>query len=402
MLENRIVFTYNQCLLCLYHYPELWYDFAMYRLSCGSLEAASAVFDRAIEAIPTSLILHFAYADMLESQKNTKSAKEVYEKLLTQQQTSMVFIQYMKFSRRTEGMKEARLVFKRGRTSPTITYHLFVSAALMEWHLNKDINVARNIFELGMTKFGVDSDYVIEYIKFLQHLNEENNLRVLFEKAVGQIPKEQCKEIWNLYLQFENNYGDLNTIQKIENRKAKLYPELESIGIMSLVNRFKYGDLWPCEAQELESFEREAAPKVEEGKEEVVTVTTRLNVAMVDTSRFIRPDLNQLALFNNEPQMMTGLPSNIPEIISQFILSMPAPQTWSGPLVDVDQLIGLYNESTLPPPPAGYEQSVLSTDSKKRKVEDDDEEEGRKNLNSSNFNIRYRPANISNQLASFR
>jgi cleavage stimulation factor subunit 3 len=71
-LENRIVFTYNQCLLCLYHYPELWYDFALYRLSCGSLEAATAVFDRALEAIPSSLILHFAYADTLESQKNVK------------------------------------------------------------------------------------------------------------------------------------------------------------------------------------------------------------------------------------------------------------------------------------------------------------------------------------------
>lgn len=24
-LHLRIVFTYNQCLLCLYHYPEIWY-----------------------------------------------------------------------------------------------------------------------------------------------------------------------------------------------------------------------------------------------------------------------------------------------------------------------------------------------------------------------------------------
>ncbi len=74
-------------------------------------------------------------------------------------------------------MKEARLVFKRGRTSGTPTHHLFVASALMEWHLNKDINVARNIFELGInTKFGGDPEYVMEYIKFLQHLNEENSI----------------------------------------------------------------------------------------------------------------------------------------------------------------------------------------------------------------------------------
>jgi hypothetical protein len=124
-------------------------------------------------------------------------------------------------------------------------------------------------------------------------------------------------------------------------------------------------------------IERDPAPKVEEGKEEVAPVTTRLNVAMVDTSRYARPDLNQMVLFSNEPQMAAGLPTGIPEIISQFILSMPAPQTWKGPLIDVDQLLNLYNEGTLPPPPAGYEQPGSTADSKKRKVEDDDEEEGK-------------------------
>lgn len=33
-LRARVAFTYNQCLLCLYHYPDMWLEFANYQV-CG-------------------------------------------------------------------------------------------------------------------------------------------------------------------------------------------------------------------------------------------------------------------------------------------------------------------------------------------------------------------------------
>ena len=71
-LYKRVVYTYNQCLLCLYHYPEIWFDFANYELQCGHVDAAKAVYDRALDAAPHCLLLYFAYADMLEQQKDIK------------------------------------------------------------------------------------------------------------------------------------------------------------------------------------------------------------------------------------------------------------------------------------------------------------------------------------------
>lgn len=199
----------------------------------------------------------------------------MYERLVAQNQGTLVFIQYMKFARRSEGIKGGRAIFKRGRSSPHCSYHLFVvsglvfsscyTIALMEWQLNKDTQVARNVFELGMNKFGAEAEYVLEYINFLSHLNEENNilmiivftlkdLRVLFEKAVNTIPKEKAREIWNLYVQFEYSYGDLSSIVKIESRKIKTYPETDTSAMLPLVNRFRYMDLWPCNNAELDSF----------------------------------------------------------------------------------------------------------------------------------------------------
>ena len=46
----------------------------------------------------------------------------------------------MKFIRRTEGVKHARLIFKRGREDPRSTYHVYVAAALMEYYCSKVID----------------------------------------------------------------------------------------------------------------------------------------------------------------------------------------------------------------------------------------------------------------------
>ena len=50
------------------------------------------------------------------------------------------------------------------------------------------------------------------------------DLRVLFEKILATMPKEKTGEIWNMYLKFEYVCGNLNTIHKIEQRRAQTMP----------------------------------------------------------------------------------------------------------------------------------------------------------------------------------
>ena len=101
-LYNRVTFTFNQAVLCLYFYPEIWHDFAVYQLQTDHLDIAAQVFERATVAVPRCLLLHFAYADAMESQKKVKEAKDIYEKLVTNNSDTLAFIQYMKFAARTE------------------------------------------------------------------------------------------------------------------------------------------------------------------------------------------------------------------------------------------------------------------------------------------------------------
>lgn len=48
-----------------------------------------------------------------------------------------VYIQYMKFARRAEGIKAGRLIFKKAREDIRTRHHVYVTAALMEYYCSK-------------------------------------------------------------------------------------------------------------------------------------------------------------------------------------------------------------------------------------------------------------------------
>lgn len=54
----------------------------------------------------------------------------------------------MKFTRRAEGIKSARLIFSKSRQNPKATYQVFVAAAWMEYYCSKVIIKYLNIHNL--------------------------------------------------------------------------------------------------------------------------------------------------------------------------------------------------------------------------------------------------------------
>lgn len=63
----------------------------------------------------------------------------IYNKLLVIEDIdpTLVYIQYMKFARRAEGIKSGRSIFKKAREDLRTRHHVFVSAALMEYYCSK-------------------------------------------------------------------------------------------------------------------------------------------------------------------------------------------------------------------------------------------------------------------------
>jgi cleavage stimulation factor subunit 3 len=346
LLKDRVAFAFNQALLYLYHYPEIWYDSAMWQLENNDYDSAVAVLQKANIALADNLFLHYQLADLLESHSDIKRAKEVYENLLKKKSDTLIYVQYMRFARRQEGVDAARKVFFRARKSPNCTYHIYLAAAQMEYYINKDANVARKIYEMGFKKFSQETAFVFQYIDFLFHRSDENNLRVLFEKILATMPKEKTGEIWNMYLKFEYVCGNLNTIQKIEQRRAQSMPNFDTSGIFSAVQRYQFYDLWPCGSDEMASFV--GGMKVErggkKGKDGDHDKPMQVKIA---SAKYPMPDLSQLVLYKHDsaPGMNDMGPMGG---ISRFMMSLPTDH-WDGPLVNVDQLMKLLMDTPVRP-----------------------------------------------------
>ncbi|KAG9303333.1 hypothetical protein G9A89_013659 [Geosiphon pyriformis] len=302
-LAQRVIYAYKQAMMYMRHYPEIWFEASNYWVELGKEEDAANLLKSAMECLPTSFLVHFAYAELQEHRKLYPQARESLETLIKnltgqiqcieqsakdeiellmrqsvesspeesggqipiqldgemreqlrirekerekdrgrieerkQRQVeeiacgcSMVWIMLMRYARREEGVEVARNIFTKARKFPYLTYHVFVSAALMEYYFTKDPKIAGKIFDLGHKTFGDNSEYVIQYLDFLIGLNDNQNALAVFQKTLKGMPPEKAKIIWDKYSHYLSHFADLETLRKLDEKRAKKYPDETPLG----------------------------------------------------------------------------------------------------------------------------------------------------------------------------
>lgn len=389
LVARRVMFAIEQCLLCLTHHPDVWHQAAQFLDHSSKLlqekgdsnaakifsEEAGTIYERATSGpLKHSTLLHFAHADYEESRLHYVKVHQVYTRYLDMQDIdpTLAYVQYMKFARRAEGIKSARTVFKRAREDPRTRYHVYVAAALMEYYCSKDKNIAFRIFELGLKKFPHIPEYILCYIDYLSHLNEDNNTRVLFERVLssGSLAPECSVDIWNRFLEFESNIGDLISIVKVEKRRQAVLEkikEFEGKETAQLVDRYKFLDLYPCSVPELKSI----------GYTEVAAMSNKswalggplsgvspelvsVILGQKDTDPMkdiVRPDTNQMIPYKPKisplpgEHIISGGTFPMPPAVAHLCTLMPPPNCFRGPFVIIDVLIDIFNMISLPDKP---------------------------------------------------
>ncbi|KAK3025624.1 hypothetical protein RJ639_042122 [Escallonia herrerae] len=374
--NKRIAFTYEQCLMYLYHYPDIWYDYATWHAKCDSE------------------MLRYAYAELEESRGAIQPAKKVYESLLGDgvNATSLSHIQFIRFLRRTEGVEAARKYFLDARKSPNCTYHVYVAYAKTSFCLDKDAKIAHNVFEAGLKRFMHEPGYILEYADFLSRLNDDRNIRALFERALSSLPPEESIEVWKRFTQFEQTYGDLASMLKVEQRRKEAISRTGEEGSSALesslhdvVARYSFNDLWPCSSKELDHLAwqewllKNINKKVDKsalanGGGFADKVSSGLATSLNTTAKVIYPDTSRMVVYDPRQKsgpapglpgtsstlpaastfsLATGGTANTPNEILKatppallaFIASLPAVE---GPLPDVDFVLSVCLQSKIP------------------------------------------------------
>ncbi|KAK7325331.1 hypothetical protein VNO77_29493 [Canavalia gladiata] len=368
--NKRIIFTYEQCLMYMYHYPDIWYDYATWHAKGGSIDAAIKVFQRSLKALPDSEMLRYAYAELEESRGAIQAAKKIYENLLGDgvSATTLGHIQFIRFLRRTEGVEAARKYFLEARKSPSCTYHVFVAYATMAFCLDKDPKMAHNVFEAGLRRFMHEPVYILEYTDFLTRLNDDQNIRALFERALSSLPAEESIEVWKKFSQLEQTYGDLASMLKVEQRRKEALSgagedgttALES-SLQDVVSRYSFMDLWPCSSNDLDNLARQEWLTKNINKKVRKSVlpngTTHLDKASTasistTSTKVVYPDTSKMVIYDPKQNPVAGGGTNAfdeilkatPPALVAFLANLPAVE---GPTPNVDIVLSICLQSDL-------------------------------------------------------
>ncbi|KAI3957936.1 hypothetical protein MKW92_011633 [Papaver armeniacum] len=383
--KNRIILSYEQCLMYLCYYPDVWYDYATWHADNGSMDLAVKVYQKALKVLPDSELLKYAYAELEESRGEIQPAKTIYESLVGDgvKASALAHIQFIRFLRRTEGIEAARKYFVDARNYPNCTYHVFVAYAMMAFCQDKDPNLAHNVFEAGMKGFMHEPEYILEYVDFLCRLNDDKNVRALFERALSSLPPEKSVEVWKRYIQFEQTYGNLASILKVEQRRREALSRIGEDGssafagsLHDVVSRYSFMGLSPCSSKDLEYMARQdllvkninkKAEKsvLSNGVNDAKTSTTSAKINYPDTSRMIIYDSRQkqdAALLPNTTQLpapaaplaggtgTTKFLGGLSPALAEFVRNLPSVD---GPAPDVDIVVSILLQSNLPPVQTG-------------------------------------------------
>ncbi|GJD09788.1 Cleavage stimulation factor subunit 77 [Galdieria sulphuraria] len=241
-LHKRVVAAYEQAIICLYRYPDLWLEIYFYHVQRRDLDTAKEYLYRGIQACPECAMLYFCLADLEESMKNFSIVESLYEELLKLSPSSLVYIQYMQFLRRVKGIDASRKLFLRARKEIS-DYHLYIAAAELEYYRNKNLDAALNIFELGLKSFPQVLDFALEFIAFLWMLGDETNLQALFERLLLEYPVEDSPVIWDKYCQFAQSFFGLEKRREIEMRRLEAIGGGEKFLLESTLSYYSFRDV---------------------------------------------------------------------------------------------------------------------------------------------------------------
>lgn len=151
----------------------------------------------------------------------------------------------------------------------------------------------------------------VRYADFLGRMNDERNLRALFERALIVLPSDQASAVWSKYADCERLYGDLESQLQLEQRRREACrgegeEPLPPPTLPSVAARYAFRSLWPClpahlppptpvhhQEQELEQEqEPEQEPEQEQEQEQEGVAQKR------EAAETVWPDVGEMAIYD--------------------------------------------------------------------------------------------------------
>ncbi len=248
-LHGRVVHAYESALVPLYRYADMWIEYLTYLfdallppievpLAAGQTAAGKRtttpqepekvenaitqlepVFSRALRAMPACVALNMHISGLWERLGKPALAFQTLNSLCKNHPSPLAYVHLMRVARRVENRDSARKVFARARKDPRGAHPaVYVAAATIEFTMNKDAKVARNVFEFGMKKFGDSALMACAFAEWLWGVGEFEFMRCLLEKHMGGLKGDAktMRRLWDLWISVEHVMGGVGDVDRVE------------------------------------------------------------------------------------------------------------------------------------------------------------------------------------------
>lgn len=179
---------------------------------------------------------------------------------------SLTYIKFMVASKRAEGMKEARDVFRQARKNDSVGYQIYVENALLE-HYADNKKTALKVFGIGQKAFPTNGNFLFKFLDYLIMTNDVDKLRSTIQssdtnisKEITQITEELTfagldpvlteekeqklnsqktflKRLYKRYISFSANYLSLDITSSFAKKYEQLFPDDDPVDLFT--DRYK-------------------------------------------------------------------------------------------------------------------------------------------------------------------
>jgi len=107
---HYIHMTYLRCLSCCFYCPDVWLQFAEFEFSFDR-ENAKKVLEKAIAAIPESVLLRFGCCDFFEQHEMFEECENYYKQCIEEFKEPIIWIKYLQYTQRQRGVDACHALF---------------------------------------------------------------------------------------------------------------------------------------------------------------------------------------------------------------------------------------------------------------------------------------------------
>lgn len=261
-LHSRIIYAYETALVPLYRYAEFWMEYVGYlhehlnllleretadgvhgsansknsakdatgrnvatpdaannnSVTKAETEALESVLKRAVRALPDCVAMHVYVNYIYMRLGKGDRGVAVLETLVQKHPSPLAYIHLMRATWKHDGRDAARKTFARGRKDKSAAHPLiYVAAAMMEFAVNKDSKVPRNVFEFGLKNFPKNAGLAFEFVNWLWGTGDTEYARVVLRKVLpdAQGTEDEVRRLWERWLELEEVVGDAASVDRV-------------------------------------------------------------------------------------------------------------------------------------------------------------------------------------------